>query len=224
LSSAEAPPGLNALILYLRPTSRARLLGTLADMGIFVMERQGAPLAPALAPVDLCLVVADEKDGPIVRELARTFPTLVVCLPPGARSEAFDELGVLCCIGDAGAGEHAILRQAALRARTLRGTGRPAPTRVFGDVDFQLVPPALQRGDRSLPLSTSERELLRMLAGSIGRAVSLAELERAAAVGPTVHPGFLKAVVLRLRRKVEELGGDAELLRTIRGFGYILVG
>jgi len=30
-------------------------------------------------------------------------------------------------------------------------------------------------------------------------------------------------VVLRVRRKVEEIGGDPLLLRTVRGFGYILI-
>ena len=134
------------------------------------------------------------------------------------------ELGAMTALTDDELGDVGRLAIVAQRARMLRSAPRPPGDGiVFGDIEMRLSPPALRRGRVSVPLSRSEREVVRVLAANLGRPVSQAELERHACPGVPAHPGFLKAVVLRVRRKVEEIGGDPLLLRTVRGFGYILI-
>lgn len=221
--NVEAAPGLTALVIYLRPAPRAKLLSALADLGIFVTERLGTPGAQLVERVDICLVVANGSDHRAVSELADIFPTLVACLPEGDPAAADPAWHSLHCVTDADISDASTLREAARTARTMRAHVRPRSATVFGELELQLAPPMLRKGDVSVPLSQSEKELLRMLAASIGQALPLAELERGAALGAAVHPGFLKAVVLRLRRKVDELGGDPDLLHTVRGYGYSLL-
>ena len=83
---------------------------------------------------------------------------------------------------------------------------------------------SLRNGARSQSLSRSERDVRACLLDAHGRPVPHATLEQCAAGDDAAHPGLLKAVVLRLRRKATDLGGDPELLGTVRGFGYTLRG
>lgn len=223
-------PGLTALVVYLRPAPRGRLLTTLAELGIFVTEYQGSTGFRELAArmrADIGVLVAGSaaEHGDVARELLdQVGPSLVVCVPPGIDPGEYLDVGATTVLTDDDLGDMTRLAGVAHRARAQRSAPRvPADGVVFGDVELRLSPPALRRGRVSVPLSRSEREVVRVLAVNLGRPVSQAELERHACPGAPAHPGFLKAVVLRVRRKVEEIGGDPLLLRTVRGFGYILI-
>lgn len=225
------PPTLTALLIYLRPARRRELLSMLADLGIFVVEHQGARGAVELGTssgADLALVVGDDDDATLstVRGLAEGSRRVgVVSLPPGADGQRFLDAGAAVCLTDdeLGPGALTLFASIANRARAARtGAGGPGET-IFGGLTFDASLPALRVGSQARALSRSEQAVLARLLVTPGRPVALKELERCATPpGTRVHPGFLKAVVLRLRRKVEELGGDPELLGTVRGFGYTL--
>jgi len=229
-SPAGIQPGLTALVVYLRPAPRGRLLTTLAELGIFVTEFQGPSgfreqAARMRADIGVLVAGPAADHGDVARELMEQVgPSLIVCVPPGVDPGDYMEVGAMTALTDDDLGDVARLAVVAQRARLMRTSPRPpCDGIVFGDVELRLSPPALRRGRVSVPLSRSEREVVRALAANLGRPVSQAELERHACPGVPAHPGFLKAVVLRVRRKVEEIGGDPLLLRTVRGFGYILI-
>lgn len=230
--SVSQPPALTALVVYLRPAPRARLLTTLANLGIFVAEHQGPEGFRDIAVrirADIGVLVCSERPEhvPVLGELLDCVgPALIVSVPEGVSPRGFLDLGAMACLSDADLGDPARLAQVAQRARSLRTATRPPHDGVvFGDIQLHLNPPALRRGRRVVSLSQSEKEVLCRLVEGIGTAVAVSELQRCAAgAGHELHPGFLKAVVLRIRRKVEDLGGDPQHLRTVRGFGYILIG
>lgn len=228
----EAPPGLTALVIYLRPAPRARLLATLAGLGIFVTEEQGPACLrePGLRPpADISLLVAGSSDehATLLQGLVTSSTAAVVaCVPRGSDIRRYLDLGALACLTDDDVSDPSRLAFVAHHAREQREQrGFARGGRVFGDIEFRVAPPSLARGRVSVPLSRSEKEVLRCLASHAGRPVAQSDLEAVAAKDDAeVHPGFLKAVVMRIRRKVDELGGDPMLLRTVRGFGYILIG
>lgn len=228
----SAPPGLVALVVYLRPAARRQLLSQLADLGFFVVEHQGTGglremAGASAADVALVLAPAGREHIALITELARHGArSVIVCQPDAADMRDYAESGALRCVTDKelGAGFVAVLTAAAAHARSVRlrpdDTGRPV---VLGDFSFDPSLPALQREGRSRMLSQSERAVLLRLAAAAGRPVNGEDLERAATPpGTSIRPGFLKAIVLRIRRKIVDLGGDPELLRTVRGVGYVL--
>ena len=220
---------LRALAVYLRPLPRRELLGTLAGLGVFVTEHAGGGDVVALARTlraDFALVVAvTAEDVRVVQALASTVPGGVVAiLPAGLDHGAFEQGGVPAVLEDGELESGLALTVArvavgARRARTGEGTGRQL---VFVTLEFQEQPPLLRRGERAVPLSRSEREVLAQLQRAQGRPVAHRELLRCVSTEAEVHPGLLKAVVLRLRRKAAGLGGDPEALTSVRGFGYAL--
>jgi hypothetical protein len=159
----------------------------------------------------------------VARELIEQVgPSLIVCVP-GVDPGEYMELGAMTALTDDELGDVARLAVVAQRARLMRTSPRAPATASCSATWSCGFRGALRRGRVSVPLSRSGREVVRALAANLGRPVSQAELERHACPGVPAHPGFLKAVVLRVRRKVEEIGGDPLLLRTVRGFGYILI-
>lgn len=224
-------PGLTALVVYLRPAPRRLLLDAAARVGLFVVEHQGAKgvlEAARLVRADLAVVVRQPDEGlDVVKLLAEAFPRrLVVVHPPGAQREPNPVFLHAAVISDLDL-EHdfgQIIGPAARAARLAREQAA-ATIRVFGELEFAPESRELRCGDRIQPLSRWEREVLGRLARTVGRPVSHEELERCCAESDEpVHPGLLKAVVLRLRRKAEALGADPQLLQTVRGFGYVLAG
>jgi len=64
------------------------------------------------------------------------------------------------------------------------------------------------------------------LARARGLPVRTADLERrVASLSPRsqINKGYVKTIVLRIRRKVALVGGDPSLLRNVRSIGYMLV-
>ncbi len=231
--AAALPPTLTALLVYLRPARRRDLLSLLADFGIFVVERQGMAGAMELAAstgADLALVVGNDDQATLaaIASLSQGSRRVsVVSLPKGADGQRFLDAGATVCLTDDDLGPASLTLFASIanRARSARTGVRGSGATIFGGLTFDAAVPALHAGSQARALSRSEQAVLARLLVTPGRPVGLRELERCATPpGTRVHPGFLKAVVLRLRRKVEELGGDPELLGTVRGFGYSLAG
>lgn len=227
-----SPPALKTLVLYLRPAPRHDLLAAAASLGLLVIEHQGAHGWQQVATnsrADFAIVLATgtPDDAAVLTELAGPFGTRIVTVVPDAsdvwQQPARGDAGLLLRDLDLGADFAARLVPMAHAARRARAqTGHDAEHVVFGDLQFEQDPPALCRGLRRVALSRSEANVLAALCAAPGRPVAHDTLSRACAAGATdVHPGLLKAVVLRLRRKVEDLGGDAGRLQTVRGFGYL---
>jgi len=226
-------PALTALVAYLRPLQRAGVLSTLANLGIFVVEHQGAEGVVEMgqaAFADLALLVAAEHGHEEVARLLtkRLTPVVVVSLPAGADPAPYLAAGATACITDEAlnSGVAQAIVDAANRARQLRprtGPGKGSDgSGVFGGLSFSPAQSTLGNGGRTLALARSEREVLLRLAAARGKPVARQELERGAVFSGPIHPGLLKAVVLRIRRKAAALGADPEMLGTVRGYGYRL--
>lgn len=227
------PPALKTLVLYLRPAPRHDLLAAAASLGLLVIEHQGAAGWQQVATnsrADFAIVLASgtRDDEPVLAELAGPFGSRIVTVVPGD-SEAQQQpgrgdAGLLLRDHDLGPNLAARLVPMAHAARQARARAASAAGNLlFGELELEAEPPALRRGAQRVPLSRSEASVLSVLIAARGRPVGHDTLAATcAADGSTVHPGLLKAVVLRLRRKLEELGADAGRLRTVRGFGYVL--
>lgn len=88
----------------------------------------------------------------------------------------------------------------------------------------------LSLGDRQgrwVPLTPTEAVLLKALAGAPGRELDLPSLQYAlerAGFGEPSH-SYLRVLVSRLRTKIREVWGDAEIIKAVHGKGYrLLVG
>lgn len=93
-----------------------------------------------------------------------------------------------------------------------------APVR-FGDFTFDAVRGDLKRGEESVPLTTGETQLLRILARAPGQTVPRA------ALADSNTPGESRAVdvqITRLRRKIEADPRNPRFLQTVWGEGYVL--
>lgn len=228
-------PGLRALVVYLRPAPRRRLLNLLIDAGMFVIEHEGAATALSTAlgtRSDLVVVVgrAAPEDAELAGALLKALSSVLVAIvPPGTAGAGYLAAGAAHVIdeGLADAEIAARIGAAAGRARWLRELGeRAAELLVFRDIRFRTLPPELVRGSRSVPLTRVETAVLLHLARSLTRPVQTGDLVRHLAgtsSRPEIHAAYLKTIVLRIRRKVEDLGGDPTMLRSVRGVGYMLV-
>lgn len=228
-------PGLTALVVYLRPAQRGRLLRVLADLGIFVVEHQGPANALATAyntRSDFLIVVGGNQSehATLAHELLSALSSVLVAIvPPETPSEPYLEQGATAVIDetvpDAEFGN--LIGPAVRRARWLRNVGEIAAEYViFRDILFRTMPPQLERQGLSVSLSRVETEVLVELSRSLGRPVRSVDLERRVASLSSrteIHAGYVKTIILRIRRKVEELGGSPDMLRNIRGIGYMLV-
>lgn len=235
-SGALPKPGLAALVVYLRPAPRARLLRLLAELGVFVIEQQGGDDAKQTAMStrsDFVIVVGEDHPdhARLAAELLTALASIVVALlPAGADSARYQAAGAAVTLRDDVTDEAfgPTLRPAMRQARFLRDLGRMAAEYiVFRDVRFRTAPPELARGTSSVGLTRVECEVLSLLSRSIERPVATTELEQQVAAISTrtdLHPGYVKTIILRIRRKVAEIGGDPDRLRSVRGVGYVLTG
>ena len=112
------------------------------------------------------------------------------------------------------------------RIRALLRRGRPSD--VFrlkaADLELDLVTRRAVRGERLLELTTREFELLEYLLRHQGHLVSREMLAREVWKEPrraTPLDNVIDVQMTRLRRKVD-VEGDARLLHTVRGVGFVL--
>jgi DNA-binding response OmpR family regulator len=206
-------------------------------MGVFMVECIGDPLqmlsAEGLRASDFAIVVGDEVPGHLrlVADLVEgPLPVVLAVTPGGSSAASYRRAGATACISDTDDPRHILdmIRLVGRRARELRAdeTLRLRPRShltVFGDIQFQLGPAILTRGSQSVVLSRTEREALVALAESPGVSISRGALEaRIFGKDTAVSPGYLKTVVLRIKRKVASLGADPNMLGAVRGYGYVL--
>jgi hypothetical protein len=221
--------------VYLRPAPRSRLLLLLADLGIFLVEHQGAIGARRAAlsnRADFIILVggAEREHAELAGRLTRSLDTVLVAwLPAGADPEPYEDEGATVCIPETATDSDfaRLIGPPVREARASRRSGEAVVEfKIFRDILFRTMPPELIYNDRSVPLTQVETEVTLELAQALGKVVLAETLERHVASLSSrseLHSGYLKAIVRRIRRKVGELGGDPELLRNVRGFGYMLV-
>lgn len=233
-SGAQGPSGLTALIVYLRPAVRTQLLRSCADLGVFIVETLveslDARLWPIVPHVDFVVVASDDHAAHValVHRLTTTLNLPVLALiSPGTDPAPYRTAGAFECVVDgSGARElaDAICAIAAFARHAHRAFADQSVARtVFGDAEFRPNPPELRRGGLAAALSRTEREVLEVLCGSIGAPVPSEEIRRrAGSPGDALSDGNLKCMILRIRKKAESVGADRTLLRSVRGYGYVL--
>jgi two-component system response regulator MprA len=92
----------------------------------------------------------------------------------------------------------------------------------FADVTLDLVAHEVWRGPRRIELSPTEFALLELFLRNPERALTHAEIFYAVwGFDFGGQSNLLNVYMGYLRRKLEE-GGEARLVQTIRGFGYVL--
>jgi len=229
--SNPAQTTVHALLVYLRPAPRRALLTALADFGVFVCERPGARDAGKFARMRgarLALVVGDldAETEACVADLADSGCVTVVWVPSTTTIRDTRLPGANAVIEEQhlGAPSSPVLARAVAEARA-RTFGPPgtAPSTVFGDLEFDPITPAIIGAGKIRPLSRAEHAVLSRLQAARGEPVDAASLlDAATEPGHLPPPGFLKSVVLRIRYKARDLGGDASRLESVRGFGYVL--
>jgi two-component system, OmpR family, response regulator len=110
---------------------------------------------------------------------------------------------------------HALLKRAA--AAPPASTAEPAT-----DLRLDAATHSVRCGDESVPLTPTEFRVLAALAAKPGVVLRRRQLVAAAwPDGAIVHDNTLDAYVGRVRRKLLEVGSEAEI-RTSRGVGYML--
>jgi two-component system response regulator MprA len=182
-------------------------------------------LERALAGVDLVLldVLMPEPDGLEVCGLLRGRGVETPILMLTARGETSDRVAGL----DAGADDYltkpfeldellARIRALLRRTRGTRGVLR------FADLELDPVSRRVLRGARELRLTRTEHALLELFLANPGKVLSRSEIFEAVwgyDFGPLSNS--LEVYVGYLRRKTEA-GGEARLVHTVRGFGYVL--
>ena len=228
-----SPPGLTTALIYLRPVPRARLLGMLANLGVFVREYQTLPVLELWGEAPECelALLAGLNDPAHIaaaeRLVSSVTPAVVALVPDEVTALAYERVGVLKTVRDAelDGALVAAIGSAAQHARTRRETGRLVDSVAVGDVRVSVQAGRLEGNGRGVGLSGTELKILRRLTATPGVPVSSSELEGEVQDSPESSAGGseLRATILRLRRKLEQVGGNPLQLGTVRGFGYVLV-
>ena len=113
------------------------------------------------------------------------------------------------------------LRVANILKRVRPPSAPPAESVRFGPFVFHLGRGELRRGEEVIRLTDREREMLRVLAASVGETIprqSLADTN-----GDSVGERTVDVQVNRLRRKIENDPANPLIVQTVRGVGYRLV-
>jgi len=112
------------------------------------------------------------------------------------------------------------LRVASILRRAKPPRAPPPESVRFGRFVFHLGRGELRRGDEAIRLTDREREMLRVLAASVGETVPRQAL---AGNGDAVSERTVDVQINRLRRKIESDPANPLVVQTVRGVGYRLV-
>ena len=204
----------------------ARVIAAAGWASVAAGSVQDALQVQAHAPADLIVLDMGLPDGDgltVCRTLrARGDRTPILALT--ARRGVQDRVAGL----DAGADDYLAKPFAVseLTARLRALARRPADLLpvVLGEGPLELDPSArtVRRGARDLSLSSREFALLELLLRSRRRVLSRDQiLERLWESGSTPNANAVEVLVMRVRRKLDA-EGEAPLLHTVRGAGYML--
>lgn len=228
---AAANAGLFVDLVYLRPTHRPPLLRLLAELGVFVREHHSLPSEGGVNPFagELILALADLTPASLqaVTELAATGRIVVAVTEGCDGAEALAQAGAFAVLGESAPVDsmRAILSDASREVRAGNHGRRQDGISVFGSLFFRSTSSELAHGRSAAVLSPVELEVMRSLVRHLGDLVPKDVLQsRLRRNGEDVSDGYLKTVILRIRRKAELLGGDPGALAAVRGLGYVLRG
>ncbi|MEM7526614.1 MAG: response regulator [Pseudomonadota bacterium] len=118
-----------------------------------------------------------------------------------------------------------LLRIAAVLRRSAPTVDMPEKPKalVLGDIQYDLVRGALERGDEMIRLTSSEQALMRVFAKQPNEPVSRARLaEELGGNNGEVQERAVDVQITRLRRKIEADPKTPRYLQTVRGAGYML--
>lgn len=179
-----------------------------------------------LVLLDLVLPHVDGLD--ILREVRATRPTLpvIIMTARGAEEERVEGLRLGAddyvvkpfSVKELLARVGAVLRRSAERPSDIQSVNVPD-----GVADFARCEVRFSNGDRT-ELSQREMEVLRYLACNAGRAVSRDEiLSRVWRINPRgiVETRTTDMLVTRLRKKIRDDSANPQVIRTVRGQGYM---
>ena len=182
--------------------------------------RTFAARPPDVLVLDIGLPDADGRD---VCQALRAQGVAAPVIFLTARSNLTDRLSGFHAGGDDYLTKPFALAELIVRVRALLRRAE-APAAGAPSTELRLDPAvhAAAVGERAEPLTPTEFRLLATLLARKGQVVRRRELVLAAwPDGALVHDNTLDAYVLRLRRKLRDLGG-AEEIHTSRGVGYML--
>lgn len=91
----------------------------------------------------------------------------------------------------------------------------------FGDYEFDLESKGLSKNNITIPLTTSQRDLIAIFTRNIGVIISREEITEQL---NDVNPRTIDTQITRLRSKIERDPKNPELLQTVRNQGYVLWG
>ena len=190
-------------------------------------ELDAADQALASAIYDLVVLDLGMPDGDgltwlrDVRARGLRMPVMVLT----ARGALHDRVAGL----DAGADDYLVkpfeIDELAARLRALlrRPGSRDGPVLKVSGLVFDVAARTATLNQHPLELTRREADLLELLMRRAGNVVPRAVIDDALySFDDSFTPNAVEAIVSRLRRHMESLGA-AELLRTVRGVGYLLV-
>lgn len=186
--------------------------------------QDGESARAALATEDYAALVLDlglpRLDGMAVLRLLRAEGNAIPVLILTARDTTWDKVGGL----DSGADDYLVkpvdLDELAARLRALarRGSGTRAPLLKFRDVELDPAARRVRVLGQPVEISAREFVILEMLMRNVGKVISRAQLESALyGWGEGAESNVVEVHIHHLRRKL-----GADLIRTVRGVGYLM--
>ena len=192
-----------------------RVAGTVEEAHVRLRERE-----PDVVLLDLGL---PDGDGLALCAAVRTHSTVPIIIVT-ARSDSTDVVAGLEAGADDYVSKPVVGSELSARIRALlRRTGRDEPTGSVsvGELVVDLRHGSVTRGGVDVPLTRTERRLLRELAVHSGQVVTREELlERVWGYQDIGDSRLLDVHVRRLRIKLEPDPSSPELVLTVRGLGY----
>lgn len=221
-----------ALIVNTRNHNPSALIPTLVRNGFTSAER---PLSEAinfvrrLRPGLVVAIVDPERpDGlDAIHLVAQSGAYTVVLAPSAAGFASALEAGADVCLPDQ-AGEAALVAQiGAVRRRLDRAAELPEShlELAVGDFRLDLSSHRLHQGATQIPLTAMEFSILAHLAENSGKATSAVELLHHVTgrlYGDSEAAQTVKVYIRRLRQKLQNFGGAADIIVTVRGYGYMV--
>lgn len=202
----------------------------LSDNGYLVATAADAAEARSrMAGLSFDLIVLDVmmpgEDGMQLTRSLRAEGNRVPILLLTARGEVDDRITGL----EAGADDYLskpfeprelLLRLGSILRRAPRDEPKPSSDLRLGAYVWDMERSELRQDDQPVHLTQAERDLLAILADSVGQGVSRDDL--ANRTGNSANPRTIDVQVTRLRKKIEDDPKLPRYLQTVRGMGYML--